>query len=167
LVLELFRRHPTVPRSLVLAGAYAGWSGSLDPEEVDRRLRLSLRLADLPPEQIAAELVPSMFSTTAPPEAVASFAANLLEINPAGFRLMSQSVAEADLRSVLAAVDVPTLLLYGDQDVRAPSSVADALHSAIPRSRLVVMPGVGHASPVEAPELFNRHLRAFLRSTDD
>jgi pimeloyl-ACP methyl ester carboxylesterase len=29
LVLELYRRHPAVPRSLVLASAYAGWLGSL------------------------------------------------------------------------------------------------------------------------------------------
>src|SRR2546427_6429206 len=29
LALELYRRHPTIPAALVLAGAYAGWSGSL------------------------------------------------------------------------------------------------------------------------------------------
>ena len=32
LVLELCRRHPELPRSLVLAGAYAGWAGSLPPD---------------------------------------------------------------------------------------------------------------------------------------
>jgi pimeloyl-ACP methyl ester carboxylesterase len=32
LALELYRRHPQVPRSLVLASAYAGWAGSLPPE---------------------------------------------------------------------------------------------------------------------------------------
>jgi pimeloyl-ACP methyl ester carboxylesterase len=37
LALELYRRRPDLPRSLVLASAYAGWAGSLPPDEVARR----------------------------------------------------------------------------------------------------------------------------------
>ncbi len=36
-----------------------------------------------------------------------------------------------------------SLLLYGDQDVRAPLKLAENLQAAIPTSRLVLMPGVG------------------------
>jgi pimeloyl-ACP methyl ester carboxylesterase len=32
LALELYRRHPSLPRTLVLASAYAGWAGSLPAE---------------------------------------------------------------------------------------------------------------------------------------
>lgn len=166
LVLELFGRHPTVPRSLVLAGAYAGWAGSMDPGEVEERLRLSLRLADLTPQQFADTMMTSMFSETAPAAAVSLFAESLQAFSPAGFRTMARASAAADLRDILAAVTVPTLLLYGDRDVRAPLRIAHALHSAIPASRLVVMPGVGHVSCVEAPELFSREVRAFLRLTE-
>ncbi len=77
---------------------------------------------------------------------------------------MARSVAEADLRDVLPRIDVPTLLLYGDSDVRAPLNVAEDLHAAIPTSQLVVMPGVGHVSSVEAAERFNAEVRSFLRS---
>jgi pimeloyl-ACP methyl ester carboxylesterase len=49
------------------------------------------------------------------------------EFDPAGFRLMAKASAEADLRDVLAGIDIPTLLLYGDQDVRAPREVAEAI----------------------------------------
>ena len=48
--LELYRRHPGVPGSLILASAYTGWAGSLPPEEVDARLESVLAAADLPPE---------------------------------------------------------------------------------------------------------------------
>jgi pimeloyl-ACP methyl ester carboxylesterase len=41
--------------------------------------------------------------------------------------------------------------------------VGEALHGAIPRSRLVVLPGVGHLISLEAPDRFNAELRAFLR----
>lgn len=46
LALELYRRHPSLPTTLILAGGYAGWAGSLPHDEVDRRLGLALRLAD-------------------------------------------------------------------------------------------------------------------------
>lgn len=60
---------------------------------------------------------------------------------------------------------MPTLLLYGDQDERAPLTVAENLHRAIPWSKLVVMPGVGHVSSVEAGERFNDEVRWFLRGS--
>ena len=47
--------------------------------------------------------------------------------------------------------------------MRSPLDVAEALRAAIPASRLVVLRGVGHASCVEAPDRFNREVRAFLR----
>jgi len=71
-------------------------------------------------------------------------------------------LAESDLRGVLGRIDVPTLLLHGDQDVRASMRVARTLHDAIPGSALVVLPGVGHVSSVEAPELFADSVRTFL-----
>ena len=75
---------------------------------------------------------------------------------------MATALAEADLRDVLPQIDVPTLLLYGDRDARAPLDVTDALRAAIPGSRLVVLPGVGHVSSVEAPDRFNAEVRTFL-----
>jgi len=64
---------------------------------------------------------------------------------------------------VLPRIRVPTLLLYGDEDIRAPLAVADDLHHAIPGSELVVMPGVAHMSSVEAGERWNAEVRRFLR----
>jgi pimeloyl-ACP methyl ester carboxylesterase len=37
-----------------------------------------------------------------------------------GMKAMVRPLAEADLRDVLRLIDVPTLLLYGDKDVRLP-----------------------------------------------
>jgi pimeloyl-ACP methyl ester carboxylesterase len=44
--------------------------------------------------------------------------------------------------------------------------VAEELHAAIPESKLVVLPGVGHVSSVEAPERFNQVIRSFIGSRD-
>ena len=51
-----------------------------------------------------------------------------------------------------------------DEDVRAPLSIAEDLHAAIPASELVVLPGVDHVSSVEAGGLFNAEVRRFLGS---
>jgi pimeloyl-ACP methyl ester carboxylesterase len=53
------------------------------------------------------------------------------------------------------SVIVPTLLLYGDADVRAPTAVADALHAQIPGWLPVRLAGVGHCGHVQAPEQWN------------
>jgi pimeloyl-ACP methyl ester carboxylesterase len=163
LALELYRRHPSIPATLVLAGAYAGWAGSLAPAVVSERLRQSLHLAALGGDQFASAMVPTMFSETALTERVDAFAASVATFHPAGFQVMARAIAEADLRDVLPTIDIPTLLLYGDRDVRAPLTVGENLHAAIPGSTLVVMKGVGHVSSVEAPERFNAALRNFLQ----
>jgi pimeloyl-ACP methyl ester carboxylesterase len=51
LAIGVYQRHPQLVRSLVLAGAYAGWKGSLPPEEVEARLRRVQAEADRPPAE--------------------------------------------------------------------------------------------------------------------
>jgi pimeloyl-ACP methyl ester carboxylesterase len=162
LALELYRRHPAVPATLILASAYAGWGGSLPAEVAQQRLHQALVLAELSPEEFVGALLPTMFSQATPPEAVEAFRASMLGFHPAGFRAMARASAE-DLRDVLAHIKVPTLLVYGDKDVRAPLTVAEDLHAAITGSMLVVLPDAGHLCNIEAPEAFNRAVRSFLR----
>jgi pimeloyl-ACP methyl ester carboxylesterase len=54
-----------------------------------------------------------------PRETVDDFRSGMQAFDPRGFRAMAQASAE-DVRDVLPRVDVPTLLVYGDRDVRAP-----------------------------------------------
>ncbi|HEV3014629.1 MAG TPA: alpha/beta hydrolase, partial [Actinomycetota bacterium] len=107
--LALYRRHPEVPRTLVLASAYAGWGGSLPPEVADQRLRQALVLADLPPDEFVGTLLPTMFSPGTDPVAVEAFGAAMRAFHPAGFRAMARASAE-NLRDVLPHMKVPTLL---------------------------------------------------------
>lgn len=164
LALEFYRRHPTVPMSLVLASAYAGWAGSLPAEVVEQRLRQCLREADLPPDQWVPGWIPGLLTESAPADLVDEVVAIMSEFHPVGYRAMAHALAEADLRDVLPHIDVPTLLLYGGADRRSPLNVAEDLHAKISESRLVVLPGVGHLSNAEAAAQFNAEVRTFLRS---
>jgi pimeloyl-ACP methyl ester carboxylesterase len=159
LALELHRRHPTIPMTLILASAYAGWRGSLAPEIAEERLQQALALSDLSPDEFVGALLPTMFSENTPRESVDEFHASMRAFHPAGFRAMSRASAE-DLREGLP--HVPTLLIYGERDVRAPLSVASELKESIPGSTLVLLPDAGHLCNIEAPEEFNSAVRAFL-----
>jgi pimeloyl-ACP methyl ester carboxylesterase len=164
LALELCHRHPAIPRTLILASAYAGWAGSLPAGVAEQRLRQALALADLSPQEFVGALLPTMFSEGTSPESVDAFGASMLAFHPAGFRAMARASAE-DLTDVLPHIRVPTLLVYGDKDVRAPLTVAEDLHAAISGSALVVLPDAGHVCNIEAPEEFNRAVRNFLHDS--
>jgi pimeloyl-ACP methyl ester carboxylesterase len=163
LALAFHGRHPDVPRTLILASAYAGWSGSLPADVVTQRLQQAMALSELSPDEFVGTLLPTMLSEGTPPERVDAFGASMRAFHPTGFRAMARASAES-VRDVLPHVHVPTLLVHGDQDVRAPLPVAEDLHAAIAGSRLVVLPGAGHACNIEAPAAFDQAVRAFLLS---
>ncbi len=166
LAIELARRHPAMPRSLVLASAYAGWGGSLPPDVAARRLQQALTLSRLQPEEFTATLLPTMFSAGIASETLDDFGASMRAFHPGGFRAMARAAAD-DVSDALCEVKVPTLLVYGDRDTRAPLTVARQLHRGIAGSRLVVVPDVGHVCNIEAPGAFNAEVRSFLLDHSD
>jgi pimeloyl-ACP methyl ester carboxylesterase len=155
LAIELQRRHPERVASLVLVSPYAGWAGSLSQEEIAARLD---GFAQMRP----GDELPGLFGPGASPEAVAECAAIAAEARLEALGTMVRAFAVADLRPALPAIDVPTLVLHGDADVRSPPHVARAIHAAIPGAEIVSYEAVGHMLNVEAPERFNRELRAFV-----
>lgn len=57
---------------------------------------------------------------------------------------------------------VPTLLLLGEKSPPFLKKPTERLASALPSSRVVVMPGQGHIAMTTAPELFLREVIGFL-----
>jgi len=64
----------------------------------------------------------------------------------------------------LAAARCPGLVIVGAEDVITPATDAAVMHRAIAGSRMVVLPGVGHLSSLEAPDAFSSALSGFLQS---
>lgn len=52
----------------------------------------------------------------------------------------------------MAALTLPTLILWGGRDRLVPPKGAQWFHQALPNSRLVVLPDAGHLPMVEAPQ---------------
>lgn len=165
LALQLFALDSSLPRSLVLADTYAGWSGSFPPEVVTQRLANSLPDLDLPVEQVVSKWIHGFVTAAAPAALVREIETIITDFDRDGMRVMIRALADTDLRDVLRRVGVPTLLIWGDEDVRSPLYVAEAMQRQIPGSRLVVIAGAGHLSHLQAPDEFNKELRRFLSST--
>jgi pimeloyl-ACP methyl ester carboxylesterase len=73
-----------------------------------------------------------------------------------------QDVFDMDLRDVLEHITVPTLVVVGDRDLVTPKTSAQALRSALPDARAVVITRAGHLSMMEQHEGFNEVLDGFL-----
>jgi pimeloyl-ACP methyl ester carboxylesterase len=84
------------------------------------------------------------------PDKYVARAAIALVLRPAQFLANARDVAA--LKAGVAAqapryraIDAPTVIMTGDQDVKVPPrSHSQALAAVLPRARLVVLPGVGH-----------------------
>ncbi|MGD9394838.1 MAG: alpha/beta hydrolase [Candidatus Thorarchaeota archaeon] len=63
----------------------------------------------------------------------------------------------------LETIEVPTLVVLGENERKAVFPHADKMVELIKNSRKVIIPGAGHASNLENPEVFNRELDDFLR----
>jgi len=63
----------------------------------------------------------------------------------------------------LEFIEVPTLVVIGENERKAVFPHADKMIELIKNSRKVVIPKAGHASNLENPEVFNRELDDFLR----
>ena len=68
----------------------------------------------------------------------------------------------SDNRADLAHIKVPVLILQCSDDVIAPTSVGEYVHSNIPNSKLVTLDAVGHCPNLSAPNETIAAMRAFL-----
>ena len=91
-------------------------------------------------------------------------AAIAADVRPATLARELAIMAETDLSDLLPQIGVPTLLIWGDSDVRSPLSVARQFQEAIPDAQLVVIEGAGHMSHLERPDQVNEALREFCRA---
>jgi len=162
LAIEFAYRYPNLTKGLILVSAYAGWAGSLSPEEVSERLKKGRAQVHMAPEEVADLWLPSLFHST-PTDAMLDHERKIIkDFHPSGSLIMLEAFAKADLRDVLPKITAPAVLLYGEEDVRAPIHVAKGIHEKLPSSKLVHIPQVGHLVNLEASERFDQEVRKFL-----
>ncbi len=161
--LELYWRHPHLVRTMILAGGYTGWTGSLGEEEAQARLAGVRKMLGAPDNQLDPTL-PGLFAGEPPAKFVSLLNAIAADVRPRSLQTALEIMGKTDLNHILPTITIPTLLLWGELDVRSPLRIAKEFEQKIPNARLVVIPGCGHVINLQIPEAFNEAVRNFCRS---
>ena len=75
--------------------------------------------------------------------------------NPSGFMQASRFINGDDMPPLGSGLTMPLLMIQGDQDRITPAGSNAVRLAAVPGSRIVTLPGIGHLPEVEAPQVVN------------
>jgi len=163
--LAFWRRHRARVRALVLCDTRA--TADTDAARAARQAMQALVL-EQGSTAVANQMIPGMVGRTTRnknPELVDELH-RMMSLAPVVgvVGALDALMTRPDSTSTLATIDVPTLIVVGDEDALTPVPDARALHLAIAGSRLEVIAGAGHVSNMERPATFNHVLSEFLVS---
>jgi 3-oxoadipate enol-lactonase len=104
----------------------------------------------------------ALLGSAAGPDIHRAVIATMSAIDPAAYQLGARAVWLADQRERAAAIDVPTLVLVGDEDRITPPILSEQLAALIPGATMRVLAGAGHLANLEQPIRFNAEIDEFL-----
>lgn len=165
IAMELARLHRSRLRGLVLAATFP----QAETEEGKRNRRLMAdRLLREGMGPYADETLPKMLaprSIVALPDVAEHVLTMMRSTRPEGAAAAVRGRGERpSYEPVLASLDVPALVIVGDEDAFTTRADADRMHALLKRSSLVWMEGVGHMPNLERAPEFNAALERFLAS---
>jgi len=159
----LWRRHRARVRALVLADTRPG----PDSDEGREKRRRLIEVARARGSGAVADLqMASMVGQTTHarrPDVVQTVRSMIAAAPVAGIvGALEAMMARPDSAATLGTIDVPTLVVVGDEDTLTPPSEARAMHERIRGSRLEVLAGAGHIANLEQPSAFNHVVGEFI-----
>jgi len=167
---EFTTDHPEMVDALILAGAPLRGIQTEDPEGVQEKVIDVIRTfrRGALDSTVALVLELPFFRPGKENPEVRQKMAVMVQKN-FGTWLHSMSLVRWD--SVLASekvgsINVPTLIIVGDRDVRSIQMASDSLSTRIPGAERVVIEGASHHMNMESPEAFNAAVLHFLEKLD-
>ncbi|MEE9415317.1 MAG: alpha/beta hydrolase [Acidimicrobiales bacterium] len=164
IALHLALRHPQLVERLILADTSAAFGG--DGTDVDewKKLRLGPLKSGMTPADMAETVITGVGGVGLTGERLRSAVESMGRITSDGLRAAVECLPSHDVRSRLAEITQPTLVLVGSLDTETPLAYAEELAGEMPNASLDVIDGAGHLTPIERPDEFNRLLREFLEA---
>ena len=97
------------------------------------------------------------------PDVVTKVRAMIAEATPEGVARALEAMRDRpDSTPQLGTIDVPVMVLVGEEDTLTPVSEARVMSEGVRDGQLAVLPQAGHLSNLETPERFNDALLRFL-----
>jgi len=96
------------------------------------------------------------------PSMEAAFTKNLLAMSMDTYRHIYTEGADYSAPPSLRLVNTPTLVTAGGNEAKIITQAVDAITQLMPNAQGRLAPGLGHGWNVEAPDLFNAMVRAWI-----
>ena len=147
------RRHGDRVAGLALIDTKAS-ADTAEAAEV-RRTMASIMESDQSTDPLVEMVLPKLLGATTidtRPEVAEQVLGWVRDAPPVSAAWAQRAMADRpDSMETLRAITVPAVVIVGTEDVLSPPSDAEAMAAALPDAPLVVIDGVGHLTPVEAP----------------
>lgn len=163
ILLRALEREPDRVRAAVLCDTK---SAADDDEGRLKRARAIRTLKDGGAAAYAEAFAPAVVGSTTRerrPRVVAAVR-EMIRSNPVRGMVGAQlaMLGRTDTTGALAGIEVPTLVVGGEEDPLTPPSTMRDLADRIPGARLALIPEAGHVVNLENPDAFDRELAEFL-----
>jgi pimeloyl-ACP methyl ester carboxylesterase len=154
-------------RGRVAALGLCNTKAPADPAEAQAgRLQAAAEVMERGTEPFFQSMIPRLLGKStreARPDLVEGALRMMRKMSPADVAAIQRGMAERpDSVDTLKTINVPTMLVTGDEDIMTGVNEAELMHQHIAGSELKVIPKAGHYSPWEQPEAVGRLLRQFL-----
>jgi len=160
---EFWRKHRGRVAALGLCNTKAPADG---PEARAGRLQAANDVLDRGTEPFFESMIPKLFGKTTRetrPDLVDAAVGMMRKMSPEDVAQVQRGMAaRPDSVETLKTINVPTLLVTGDEDILTGVSEAELMRQHVANSQLRVIPKAGHYAPWEQPEDAARILRQFL-----
>ena len=154
---------PDAIRRVILISTFA----HLRPEKASTWLLLLLRFLSLSLLGLPAQahlVARSLFPSKEQEYLRVAFVDQVLQANPKAYRRTIQALARFDVRHRLSEIQIPTLVITGENDSTVSVNTQIHLARGIKGSKQVIIQSAGHGVTVEKPELVNACMLDFLRA---
>jgi pimeloyl-ACP methyl ester carboxylesterase len=112
---------------------------------------------------IVESMLPKMLTPDAPPEMGSRVREIMMSTSAAGGIAALRAMAgRVDSTALLPSLDVPALVLCGEDDPITPPADAERMAGALPRARSVIVPHAAHLANFQQAEAVNREIERFL-----
>lgn len=154
-------RHPHRVTGLVVADSFA----ALPVEIAQSRIAsLTGHAMSAPMAEVAAQYLADTFREPDSPGAQ-TVARAMTSMDRDSYLAAVRTCFGANIQDKLASVAAPTLVLWGDRDLKTPRPLSEAIRAGVPGSRLDTLPDAGHLSNIDNPDAFAQAVLGFLTAS--
>lgn len=140
---------PDAVRSLVLADSTRG--SAVTGESANRMLARIPELAELGPEDFADRRAPRLLSPAADAATAEAVRSEMAAVRLPGYTAAATMMAATDTSDAMRSLQVPSLVLVGEDDVVTGVAESRILAASITDASFKIIPRAGHAAVQEKP----------------